>query len=82
MISFKVDSTQTVNNILNRLRLITFAESLGGVESLITHPVTRTHKEILEEVREALGITDTLLRLSVGIEAVDDIIADLDRALK
>ncbi len=82
MISFKVDSTQTVNNILNRLRLITFAESLGGVESLITHPVTRTHKEILEEVREALGITDTLLRLSVGIEDVDDIIADLDRALK
>ena len=58
-----------------------FAESLGGVESLITHPVSRTHTEILEETREALGITDTLLRLSVGIEDADDIIADLDQAL-
>ena len=57
------------------------AESLGGVESLITHPVSRTHTEISEEVREALGITDTLLRLSVGIEDADDIIADLDQAM-
>ena len=81
MISFKVDSTKTVNNILSRLKLIMFAESLGGVESLITHPVSRTHTEILEETREALGITDTLLRLSVGIEDADDIIADLDQAL-
>ena len=61
--------------------MIIFAESLGGVESLITHPVSRTHTEILEEVREALGITDTLLRLSVGIEDADDIIADLDQAM-
>ena len=81
MISFKVDSTKTVNEILSRLKLIIFAESLGGVESLITHPVSRTHTEILEEVREALGITDTLLRLSVGIEDADDIIADLDQAM-
>ncbi len=81
MISFKVDSTKTVNNILSRLKLILFAESLGGVESLITHPVSRTHTEILEETREALGITDTLLRLSVGIEDADDIIADLDQAI-
>ena len=81
MISFKVDSTKTVNDILSRLKLIMFAESLGGVESLITHPVSRTHTEILEETREALGITDTLLRLSVGIEDADDIIADLDQAL-
>ena len=81
MISFKVDSTKTVNDILSRLQLIMFAESLGGVESLITHPVSRTHTEILEETREALGITDTLLRLSVGIEDADDIIADLDQAL-
>ena len=51
------------------------------MESLITHPVSRTHTEILEEVREALGITDTLLRLSVGIEDADDIIADLDQAM-
>lgn len=82
MISFRVDSTKTVNEILNRLQLITFAESLGGVESLITHPVSRTHTEVLEEVREALGITDTLLRLSVGIEDADDLIADLEQALK
>ena len=81
MISFKVDSTKTVNDILSRLKLVIFAESLGGVESLITHPVSRTHTEILEEVREALGITDTLLRLSVGIEDADDIIADLDQAM-
>ncbi len=82
MISFRVNSSKTVNDVLSRLKLITFAESLGGVESLITHPVTRTHTEISEETREALGITDTLLRLSVGIEAADDIIADLDQALR
>ena len=82
MISFKVDSTKTVNAILSRLKLIIFAESLGGVESLITHPVSRTHTEISEEKRNALGITDTLLRLSVGIEDADDIIADLDQALR
>ncbi len=82
MISFRVDSIETVNNILNRLQLVTFAESLGGVESLITHPVSRTHTEISEDIREALGITDTLLRLSVGIEDADDIIADLEQALR
>lgn len=82
MISFRVNSTETVNQILNQIQLITFAESLGGVESLITHPVSRTHTEISEEVREKLGITDTLLRLSVGIEDADDIIADLEQALK
>lgn len=81
MISFQVDSEETVNQILSRIQLITFAESLGGVESLITHPVSRTHTEIEEEKREALGITNTLLRLSVGIEDADDIIADLEQAL-
>ena len=82
MISFRVDSIETVNNILNRLQLVTFAESLGGVESLITHPVSRTHTEISEDIRKALGITDTLLRLSVGIEDADDIIADFEQALR
>ena len=82
MISFRVDSIKTVNNLLSKIQLITFAESLGGVESLITHPVSRTHTEIAEETRKALGITDTLLRLSVGIEDADDIIADLEQALK
>ena len=82
MISFRVDSIKTVNNLLSKIQLITFAESLGGVESLITHPVSRTHTEIAEETRKALGITDTLLRLSVGIEDADDIIQDLEQALK
>lgn len=82
MISFRVDSMETVNKILSNLKLVIFAESLGGVESLITHPVSRTHKEISEEKRNALGITDTLLRLSVGIEDADDIIADLKQAMK
>ena len=80
-LSFRVDSMETVNQILARVRLITFAESLGGVESLITHPVSRTHTEVSEADRLALGITDTLLRLSVGIEDADDIIADLAQAM-
>lgn len=82
MISFRVDSVNTVNEVLEKLKLVTFAESLGGVESLITHPVSRTHTEIAEDVREKLGITETLLRLSVGIENADDIIADLEQALE
>ena len=82
MISFRVDSMETVNKILSNLKLIIFAESLGGVESLITHPVSRTHTEISEEKRNALGITNTLLRLSVGIEDADDIIADIEQAME
>ena len=82
MISFRVDSMETVNKILGNLKLVIFAESLGGVESLITHPVSRTHTEIAEEKRNALGITNTLLRLSVGIEDADDIIADIEQAMK
>lgn len=82
MISFEVDSEKTVNNILTKLQLVIFAESLGGVESLITHPVSRTHTEIEENKRQALGITNTLLRLSVGIEDADDIIQDLKQAME
>lgn len=82
MISFRANSMETVNNILNKIKLITFAESLGGVESLITHPTSRTHTEVSESVKKELGITDTLLRLSVGIEDADDIIADLSQALE
>lgn len=81
MITFRVDNIDTVNKILNKIKLITFAESLGGVESLITHPISRTHTELSEEARNKLGITDTLLRLSVGIEDAEDIIADLKQAL-
>ena len=82
MISFRVDTMENVNKILNKIKLITFAESLGGVESLITHPISRTHTEVSEEVRSELGITDTLLRLSVGIEDAEDIINDLKQALE
>jgi cystathionine beta-lyase/cystathionine gamma-synthase len=82
MISFKVGSEEEAKNILNKTQLILFAESLGGVETLITYPVTQTHSYIPEEQRIARGIDEKLLRLSVGIEAAEDLIADLDRAMK
>lgn len=82
MISFYVDCAETARRVLEKVRLITFAESLGGVESLITYPVTQTHPDVPAEVRERLGITETLLRMSVGVEHIDDIIADLSQALE
>ena len=63
------------------MKLISYAESLGGVESLITYPMLQTHGDVPVEIREHLGITETFLRLSVGIENVDDLIADLEQAL-
>lgn len=81
MISFAVDSSETALHTLQNVKLITFAESLGGTESLLTYPTLQTHPDVPAEVREHLGITDTLLRLSVGLENVNDLIADLDRAL-
>lgn len=81
MISFTVDKPETALALLQNVRIVTFAESLGGTESLITYPVLQTHPDVPADVREHLGITDTLLRLSVGLENVDDIIADLDRAI-
>ena len=81
MISFSVDSRETAVRVLERVRIITFAESLGGVESLITYPVVQTHPDVPQEIREQLGITETLLRLSVGLENVNDLIADLAQAL-
>lgn len=82
MISFRTDSAETARRILEKVRLITFAESLGGTESLITYPMTQTHPDVPPEMREHLGITDTLLRLSVGLENCEDIIADLAQALE
>lgn len=82
MISFRTDSVETARRVLERVRLITFAESLGGTESLITYPVTQTHPDVPPAMREHLGITETLLRLSVGLEYVNDIIADLEQALE
>jgi cystathionine gamma-synthase len=81
MISFRVNSEATAQNILNRTELILYAESLGGVETLITYPVTQTHAEVPEAQRTARGIDGRLLRLSVGIEAAEDIIDDLKRAM-
>ena len=81
MISFRVDSEATAQSILNKTELVLYAESLGGVETLITYPVTQTHAEVPETERLARGIDGKLLRLSVGIEAVEDIIDDLERAM-
>lgn len=82
MISFRVDSAETAIQILERVKLIAYAESLGGVESLITYPMIQTHGDVPEDIREKLGITDSFLRLSVGIENVDDLIGDLKQALQ
>ena len=82
MISFRTDSVETARRVLEKVKMITFAESLGGTESLITYPVLQTHNDVPEGMRARLGITETLLRLSVGLEHVDDIIADLKQALE
>jgi cystathionine gamma-lyase len=66
---------------LERTRLFTLAESLGGVESLVNHPAIMTHASVPPETRERLGISDALIRLSVGIEDCDDLVADLEQAL-
>jgi cystathionine gamma-synthase/cystathionine beta-lyase len=81
MLSFRVDSAETARQVLKKLRMISFAESLGGVESLMTLPAVQTHADIPESERLRLGICERLLRLSVGIESSCDIIADLEQAL-
>jgi cystathionine beta-lyase/cystathionine gamma-synthase len=81
MVSFDVGSLANATTVLESVKLCTLAESLGGVETLISHPATMTHASVLPETRERLGITEGLVRISVGIEDTDDIIADLDQAL-
>ena len=81
MISFEVADPARIPAILAGVRTFLFAESLGGVESLITFPVAQTHADIAPEIRARLGISDRLLRLSIGIEAVEDLIADLQGVL-
>ena len=81
MVYFCTDTAETARNVLERIKLITYAESLGGVESLLTYPMLQTHADVPLEIRDKLGITDRFLRLSVGIENVEDLIADLDQAL-
>jgi cystathionine gamma-synthase/cystathionine beta-lyase len=81
MIAFEIDDTSRVASILANVRVFLFAESLGGVESLITYPAVQTHADIDAATRERLGINDRLLRLSVGIEDIRDLIADLEAVL-
>lgn len=81
MISFDLGSLDAANRMLRKVHICSLAESLGGVETLISHPASMTHAAIGEEGRRKLGITDGLVRISVGIEDVEDILADLDQAL-
>lgn len=80
--SFKMKDARTIEPILRHIRLIAFAESLGGVESLMTYPAVQTHADIPLEIREQVGVDDRLLRFSVGIEHIDDLIADLKQAIE
>ncbi|HSE38557.1 MAG TPA: cystathionine gamma-synthase [Blastocatellia bacterium] len=81
MISFETGSLENAKRVLESVKICTLGESLGGVETLISHPATMTHASVPEAERNRLGITDGLVRVSVGIEDVEDIIADLDQAL-
>lgn len=81
MVAFETGSLDNAKKVLESVRLCTLAESLGGVESLISHPASMTHASVPIEKREMLGITDGLVRVSVGIEDIEDIILDLDQAL-
>lgn len=81
MLSFRLQREEWINPFLQSLKLITFAESLGGVESFITYPATQTHADIPEEIRTKNGVCNRLLRFSVGIEHIDDLVSDLHQAL-
>ncbi|MCR5477044.1 MAG: PLP-dependent aspartate aminotransferase family protein [Lachnospiraceae bacterium] len=80
MISFETETKEFALRVLEEIRLISYAESLGGVETLLTYPLTQTHADVPEEERLKNGITDRLLRMSVGVEDVRDLIADLEQA--
>jgi cystathionine gamma-lyase/cystathionine beta-lyase/cystathionine gamma-lyase/homocysteine desulfhydrase len=81
MVAFETGSLENAKRVLENVKVCTLAESLGGVESLISHPATMTHASVPLEKRNSLGITDGLVRVSVGIEDIEDIISDLDQAL-
>jgi cystathionine beta-lyase/cystathionine gamma-synthase len=82
LISFQAGSLERARTILNNVRLMALAESLGGVETLISHPATMTHASVPAERRQQIGVTDDLVRISVGIEDVDDLKDDLAQALE
>ena len=79
--SLKDNTTERAMKVMSSTNVFTLAESLGGVESLISHPASMTHGSIPKEVREKAGLSDSLIRLSVGIEDVEDLINDLEMAL-
>ena len=82
MMSFILDDRHDYRVFFSSLKLIALAESLGGVESLVCHPATMTHASIPKDIREKVGITDNLIRLSIGIEHIDDLLADLNQAIE
>jgi cystathionine beta-lyase/cystathionine gamma-synthase len=82
MISFDLPDFETAKRFLTGIKLFTLAESLGGVESLICHPTSMTHASVPAEERRRIGLSDGLVRLAVGIEDVEDLIADLQRGLE
>ncbi len=81
MISFELDENYDIKKFFKSLKLIALAESLGGVESLVCHPASMTHAAIPYEIRQKVGITEGLIRLSIGIESIDDLLADLEQAI-
>src|SRR5690606_12009081 len=81
MLSFELVGVPAVKRFVEAVRIFNLAESLGGIESLVAHPATMTHAAMGAEARAAAGISDGLLRLSVGLEGEDDLIGDLDQAL-
>ena len=79
MLTFQLESPEFALSILSKVRMIKFAESLGGVETLVTYPTTQTHADVPEEIRERNGITRSTLRLSVGIEDAQDLLEELEK---
>lgn len=82
MLTFRVESREFALAILEKVKLIQYAESLGGVETLITYPTTQTHADVPKELREKNGITESTLRMSVGIEDVKDLLDELERVFE
>ena len=82
MISIDLGSINNAKSFVKSLKIFTLAESLGGVESLVCHPASMTHASIPKEIRSSLGVTDGLVRLSVGIEDLNDLEEDIDIALE
>jgi cystathionine beta-lyase len=82
MISFELHENYDIRVFFESLELVSLAESLGGVESLVCHPATMTHASIPADIRKKVGITDGLIRLSTGIENIDDILADIAQAIE